>query len=233
MKKLILPLMLLLGMTSNAVLAQVEATMKEEMRAMSEGNFNCIVMAFPATSADKVGDVWDKFIKDYKGKTKYDRKMKEYFTDNATIKGMSDNTVDVYAKVEDRGEAGSEIAIWYNLGVTYLSKKDFPTQFAVAEEMLNKFTKRLNAALLEELLKAEEKALKGMEGDLKDLVKEEEKRKKDIEDYKETIKKMEESIKKAEEDVKAKLEEQGGKKKEIDDQTKKITELKQKISTMK
>jgi len=233
MKKLILPLILLIGMTSNAVLAQVEATMKEEMRAMSEGNFNCVVMSFPATSADKVGDIWEKFIKDYKGKTKYDRRVKEYFTDNATIKGMSDNTVDVYAKVEERGEAGSEIAVWYNLGVSYLAKKDFPAQFDVAQQMLDKFTKKLSADLLEELLKEEEKTLKGMQGDLKDLVKDEEKRKKDIEDYKETIQKMEENIKSAEEDIKVKLEEQGGKKKEIDDQTKKIDELKQKINTMK
>lgn len=233
MKKLTLPLLLLTMMLSNAIMAQINSKMKEENRAMSQGSFNCIVIELPATSADKVGDVWEKFIKDYKGKTKYDRKAKEYFTDDATVKGMSENTVDIYAKVEDRGDAGSEIAIWYNLGVTYLSQKEFGAQFEVAQKMLEKFTKRLSADLLEDLLKAEEKILKDMNGNLSDLVKEEEKRKKDIEDYQNTIKKMEESIKKAEEDIKAKLEEQGAKKKEIDEQNKKIDELKKKISTMK
>jgi hypothetical protein len=121
MKRLFLPFLFLLGMFSNTASAQVKSAIKEEVRAMSEGSFNAIVLELPATSADKVEDAWKSFMKKYKGKTKYSKKNKEFFTDDTEIKGMSDNTIDVYAKVEDRGDAGSELVVWFNLGVTYLS----------------------------------------------------------------------------------------------------------------
>ncbi|WBM75879.1 hypothetical protein [Saprospira grandis] len=214
--------------------AQVKATLKEEVRTMSEGAHNALVVDLPNCSADKVGDIWKTFVKkNYKGKVKYKKKDKLYISDDATVKDMSENTVDIYAMVQDKGEEGAEIVIWFNLGVSYLSQKEFPNQFQVAEEVVNKFTKKLSADLLEDLLKAEEKTLKELEKDMKELEKDEKKLTKDIEDYKETIKKMEENIKQAEEDIKKSKEDQGTKKKEVDDQTQVVEELKQKIKANK
>lgn len=208
--------------------AQVKTTLKEENRSCSKGSQPCLVLNIPNTSADKVRDTWESFIKSYKGKTDYNKKDKEVFTDDALIKEMSENTVDIIARV-DEIEKGSELTVWFNLGVTFLSQKEFSKQFDVARKLLEKFSDKLSADLLEELLKEQEKILKKLEGDYKDLEKDEEKRKKDIVEYKETIRKMEENIKKAEEDVKIKIEEKAKKKTEVEDQTKKVNEVKNDI----
>jgi len=219
MRKKVLTLMILATLGYNAM-AQVKATMKEEMRSNSKGSFSCIVMDFPATSYDKVKDSWNSFIKEYKGKTDYTKKDKEFFTDDASIKDMSENTVDIYARLTDREDKGSEFAVWFNLGVNYLSQKDFPS-------------KKLSADVLEDQLKEEEKKMKKIEDELKDFEKEESKRKSDIEDYKATIKKMEDNIKKAEDDIKKAIENQGTKKTELSDQKKKVTEVENALKSYK
>lgn len=232
MKKLILAF-ILVWVYNGASFAQIKTTVKEEVRSNSKGAFACLVMECPATSSDKVKDVWDQFVKEFKGKTKNDSKNKEIFTDDATIKEMSENSVDIYAKIEDKGDKGSEISVWFNLGATYVSQKEFPKQFEVANRIMEKFSKKLSADLLADQLKEEEKSLKKMEDDLKDLEKDEKKAKKDIEDAKEQIKKAEENIKKSEEEIKTKVEEQGKKKAEIDTQKKKVSELESNIKSMK
>ncbi len=224
--------MILATLGYNAM-AQVKATMKEEMRSNSKGSFSCIVMDFPATSYDKVKDSWNSFIKEYKGKTDYTKKDKEFFTDDASIKDMSENTVDIYARLTDREDKGSEFAVWFNLGVNYLSQKDFPKQYDVAQKLLEKFSKKLSADVLEDQLKEEEKKMKKIEDELKDFEKEESKRKSDIEDYKATIKKMEDNIKKAEDDIKKAIENQGTKKTELSDQKKKVTEVENALKSYK
>lgn len=208
--------------------AQVKTTLKEESRTCSKGSQPALVLNIPNTSADKVRDTWESFIKSYKGKTDYNKKDKEIFTDDALIKEMSENTVDIIARV-DETEKGSELTVWFNLGVTFLSQKEFSKQFDVARKLLEKFSDKLSADLLEELLKEQEKILKKLEGDYKDLERDEEKRKKDIVDYKDTIRKMEENIKKAEEDIKIKIEEKAKKKTEVDEQNKKVNEVKNDI----
>ncbi len=165
MKKLFLPLAILL-MLGQTVMAQ-KLTLKEEVRANSKGTFPALVMEFPTTTADKVKDAWESFIKEYKGKTNYSKKEKEFLTNDATIKEMSENTVDIYARVDDKADKGSSITVWFNLGITYLSQKEFPKQFEVASKMMDKFSQRVSSDLLEQLLKEEEKVLKNLESDLK------------------------------------------------------------------
>jgi chromosome segregation ATPase len=210
--------------------AQVKTTLKEENRANSKGSFPALVLIIPNTTGDKVRDTWESFVKNYKGKSDYSKKDKEVFTDNATIKEMSDNTIDIYARFDENAEKGTELTVWFDFGAqTYLSQKDYPKQFEIARKMLEKFSDKLSADMLEDLLKEEEKALRKLEDDYKDLEKDEERRKKDIVDYKETIRKMEENIKKAEEDIKTKIEEKSKKKTEIDTQTKKVNDVKTEI----
>ena len=209
--------------------AQVKTTLKEEVRANSKGSFPALVLIIPNTTGDKVKDTWESFVKNYKGKSNYSKKDKEVFTDDAFIKEMSENTVDIYARIDENAEKGSELTVWFNLGAIYLSQKEFPKQFDVARKILEKFSDKLSADMLEDLLKEEEKALRKLEDDYKDLEKDEERRKKDIIDYKETIRKMEENIKKAEEDIKTKIEEKSKKKTEIDAQNKKVNDVKTEI----
>ena len=232
MKTLVLLSALLLGISSSSW-AQIKSLIKEETKANSKGTFNALVMELPGTSSKEVGKAWSKFIKKYKGKTKYDRRGNEYMTEDATIKEMSDNTVDIIAKVEERGQEGTVLTVWYNLGVSYLSSKDFSDRYPAGEKLLKDFAKSVSADMIEEELKAAEKLLKDYEGNLSKLEKEEKQRTKDIETYKNTITKMEQSIVEAENDVKESKEGQGKAKVEIDDQKKVVDEIKQRLESVK
>lgn len=232
MKTLVLLSALLLGISSSSW-AQIKSLIKEETKANSKGTFNALVMELPGTSSKEVGKAWSKFIKKYKGKTKFDRRANEYMTEDATIKEMSDNTVDIIAKIEERGQEGAVLTVWYNLGVSYLSSKDFSDRYPAGEKLLKDFAKSVSADMIEAELKEAEKVLKDYEGNLSKLEKEEKQRTKDIETYKSTIQKMEQSIVEAENDVKESKEGQGKAKVEIDDQKKVVDEIKQRLESVK
>lgn len=232
MKTLVLLCALLLSISSSSW-AQIKSLIKEETKANSKGTYNCLVMELPGTSSKEVGKAWTKFIKKYKGKTKYDRRANEYITEDATLKEMSDNTVDIIAKIEERGQEGSVISVWYNLGVSYLSSKDYSERYPAGEKLLKDFAKSVSTDMIEAELKEAEKLLKDKESDLAKLEKEEKQRTKDIEDYKNTIKKMEQNIVEAENDVKESKEGQGKAKVEIEDQKKVVDEIKQRLESIK
>lgn len=212
--------------------AQIQSAITEESRANSKGSFNALVMELPGVSKKEAEKAWSRFIKKYKGKTKFDRRAGEYMTDDATVKDMSDNTVDIIAKIEEQGE-GSRIAVWFNLGVSYLSSKDFGDRYPAGEKILKDFARTVSADMIEAELKEAEKLLKEQESDLKKLEKEEQQRTKDIDDYKNTITKMESNIKEAEGDIKEAKENQGKKQTEIEAQKKVIDEIKQRLESVK
>ncbi len=232
MKTLVLLSALLLGISASSW-AQINSLIKEETKANSKGSFNALVMELPGTSSKEVTKAWNKYIKQYKGKTKYDRRSNEYITEDATFKEMSDNTVDVIAKIEERGQEGSVITVWFNLGVSYLSSKDFSERYPAGEKVLKDFAKSVSSDMIEEELKEAEKQLKDYESNLSKLEKEEKQRTKDIEDYKNTIQKMEQNITEAENDVKESKEGQGKAKVEIDEQKKVVDEIKKRLESVK
>lgn len=213
--------------------AQIESPITEETRANSKGSFNALVMELPGTSGKETNKAWGKFIKKYKGKTKFDRKSNEHFTDDAQIKDMSDNTVDIIAKIEERGDAGTVISVWFNLGASYLSSKDYSERYPAGEKMLKMFANQVSADMIEAELKAAEKQLKELEDQLKKQEKDEAQRTKDIEDYKNTIKKMEENISTAEGDIKKSKEEQAETKLTIEEQKKIIEDIQKRLDSVK
>lgn len=231
MKTLLTTIFLVVAIAMSSF-AQIESAITEESRANSKGSFNALVMELPGVSKKEAEKAWSRFIKQYKGKTKFDRRAGEYMSDDATIKDMSDNTVDIIAKIEEQGE-GSRIAVWFNLGVSYLSSKDFGDRYPAGEKILKDFARTVSADMIEAELKEAEKLLKEQESDLKKLEKEEQQRTNDIEDYKNTITKMESNIKEAEGDIKEAKENQGKKQTEIEAQKKVIDEIKQRLESVK
>jgi len=232
MKSLMLTLCIgILSVTT--VLAQIKIEIKEETKAMSKGSYNALVMELPGTNSKDVGKNWKKFSKKLKGKTRYDRKVNEYFTDDATIEDMSDNTIDIVAKVEERGAEGTAISVWFNLGVSYLSSNEYPDRYPAAENLLKKFANEVSAEMILEELKVQEKLLKEKEKEKDKLEKDKENLEKDIEDYKETIRKMEENIKQAEADITKNEKDQEGKATEIEEQKKIVEEIKARLESVK
>ncbi len=209
--------------------AQIKTNIREETRNLSTGSGNALVMELPATKKKDVEAAWEDFVKQYKGKTKFDKKTGEFLSDECTIKDMSKDKVDIIVKVGEL-TTGTELTAWFDLGAsTYLSSKDKPQMYPVGDRILKEFAETLSATMIEEQLKAEEKKLKEFEEELLKLEKTKTSRDKDISDYRETIKKQEDNIRKAEDDIKANLTSQDDKKKQINDQKKVVEEVQGKL----
>lgn len=176
---------------------------QEGLKPMSKGTFNCFYLELPTADNKMTADVWKNFIKDYKGKTKYDKKKKEYFTDDAIIKDMSDNTVDVYAQFDP-----AVVTVWFNLGGAYLSSAMHPERYPAVQNILSAYYLSVSKELTKMDLKKKEDELKSLKGDLKKL----ESQNKDFND---AIKKAKDTIAKAEKDIEANLQQRKDKEQAI------------------
>lgn len=103
--KSIVSIFILFTITYTTTFAQTgfEFKILEENRSMSKGNANALIVNLPNTSYKQVNKLWNKYLKNFKGKMKYNRKIDEYFSDNAEIKDMSENAVDIISKIYDNG----------------------------------------------------------------------------------------------------------------------------------
>lgn len=215
MKKFtLLPLILILSVTFSY------GQITEGKSYMSAGTYNSLAMILPEGSAEIAPKEWDKFLKKY-GKTKRDRKTDEYFTDDAEIKEMSDNTIDIYTKF-----SGSKITVWFDLGGTYLSSTEHPQPYAFAEKILNDFELHLKILLVEEEIQAEEEALEELQEAQEKLVK-------DKEDLEEDIVEWKAKIAQAEADIKQNILDQAAKNTEIEKQKTVIEKVKARLAALK
>lgn len=202
MKFFILPMSIAitLVLTLNKLTAQV---VQEGLKPMSKGTNNCFYLELPSADNKLAADAWKDFVKDYKGKTKYNKKQKEYFTDNATIKDMSENTVDIYARFDP-----AQITVWFDLGGAYLSSSIHPDRYPAVGKMLSAYYLALSKELAKADVKLKEDELKTLRNDLKKLENENK-------DYNETIKKAKEAIAKAEKDIEANQQQQAARQQSI------------------
>jgi len=147
------------------------AQVTEGTGTMSQGSNNGLTISLKGTQSKVVNAAWMKFIKSYKGKTKMNKKSAELFSDNATIKGMSSNTVDVYSKTAQIGD-NVELSVWFDLGGAYVSSATHPEAYVLGEKMLTDFSQTVSTAAIEEEIKMEENVMGKMEDDMKSLLKE-------------------------------------------------------------
>jgi len=196
MKKITLLTTVLL---SFAILVSAQVTESEQY--MSQGTYNSLSIDLPTGSEKAAPKEWVKFFKKY-GKTKKNRKTGEYFTDDANVTGMSNNSVDVYATF-----SGTVMTAWFDLGGTYLSSSD--NGFATGEQILLDFGLHLKVLQVEDELKGEEKNMKSLQSDLKKLEKSKATLEKNIENWKAKIAEAEADIEKNIQDQEAKTIEIG------------------------
>ena len=170
--------------------------------SMSQGNNTAINLSINNASASLVSNTWKAFVKDdLKGRAKYLRREKEYFTDDIDIIGLGKgNTVDLYATVEEKGNATS-FTLWVDLGGAYLSKSTHPDRFKEAEEILMRFGLEIERAKVRLELEGEEKELRGLEKELDKLVKDNEK-------YHKIIERAEKQIEEAKADIVKNIQDQ-------------------------
>ncbi|MEM7101984.1 MAG: hypothetical protein AAF502_02560 [Bacteroidota bacterium] len=179
-------------------------------RSMSQGYNNAFSMELREADKKNVEKLWQKYAKDFKGKTKKDKKTGEFFTDNGKIKRMGNNDMDIYAQIEQVGD-NARLSVWFDLGGAYLNSADHESQSIVAENLIMDFALLVTLDMLETLKKEEEKTLKGLENDLGKLQKDKAGYEKDIAD-------AEDLIEKRKADIEQNIVDQENKAKEIDAQ---------------
>ena len=200
------------------------AQVTEGTNVMSQGHNNCLTISLKGTDSKTVDAAWSKYLKDYKGKTKMNKKAAEMFSDNANIEGMSANSVDIYSKtVETAGNVA--LSVWFDLGGAYVASESHPEAYTIGEKMLTDFSQTVSTAAILDQIKMEEDVMGKMENEMKSLAKD----KSNLEDE---IKKCEEKITEAKakivENETAQMEQQ----KVIDAQQAKIKTVKGKLKSV-
>ena len=169
---------------------------KETIQGMSQGSQNCLVLSFPEMGTKEIERAWEKYVKEFGGKTRKESKTGEIFTNNAVVKKFGDNTIDIYGKVTgDKNNAS--LAVFFNLGGAYLNSKDHPEKYKKAYDMLTQFGVATLREEVQNTMKDEDKKLRKEEDRLKGLVKNQAELEKGIENDKNKIKKAEDDIKKS------------------------------------
>ena len=172
----------------------------------------------------------DDIEKEWRSKMKsYDAKVSskdEIFADNALIKTISDNTCDVYARIE-KGSNDNEmkLTVGFLLGETWLSSSSNATAYKAAEVMVKEFAKKMTQDALGDKVKEQQKILDKLQNEKQDLEKKNKNLNNDIADY-------QAKIKKAQDDIKSNEDEQSKKKSEVEAQQKAVDAVKARQSSV-
>lgn len=183
------------------------------------GSNKALSVVIYGSNDNDIEKAWKSYIKDFnpdKVSTK-----DGVFADNAKIKAISDNAVDVYAKTDAKKDGEVLFIVAFDLGGAFLNSSQHASQIKDAKKMLYDFAIKMTKEGMDEQIKAQAKVLEKLDDKQKDLVKDQEDLKKEIENNKAKIKKAEDDITKNKSDQEAKL-------KEIESQKKVIEELKKK-----
>lgn len=215
MKKLSTMLFLLLAV--NAFAQKVKITIDEKTEKIGDGSHNCLVVTIYDADRSDIEKEWKSIMKGYDAKVS---SKGDIFADNAIIKSISDNPIDVYARAE-KGSADNEtkFIVGFQMGEDWLNSSKYGSQYKAAEKIVKDFATKMTKDGIALKVKAAEKALDNLKEDKADLEKKNKDLKQDIADY-------QDKIKKAESDIKTNEEEQTKKQAEVDAQQKVLDAIK-------
>jgi hypothetical protein len=202
--------------------AQKKIKVQESNENLGNGNNNALVVSIYEADKDLIEKSWKNLMKDFDAKVAMKR---EIFADNASIKRISDNPVDIYAKIEAGKDGENQLMVAFDLGGAFLSSSMHPDKYKEAKQILYNFAIQVTKEGFQEKLKTEEKNLSKMEKENENLIRTNDKLHKDIEDYKARITQ-------AEKDIETNLKDQETKKQEIELQKKLLEEIMQKEKTV-
>ena len=187
---------------------------KEVRKNMSKGNQPGIEIIIPHISEDNLEDAIKKVTRKFKADKEKIKRSNEFYLDDALIKEISDNTIDIHQIIEKEG-TGLRYTVFFNLGGAFLDSKLNAKKFAYAEEIVNRIALKASEIRIDDILKEEQDKLEDFEDDQKKLVKDKDNAVEDIQDAKDLIAKREREIQEN-------LKMQETKKVEIDKQRKKV-----------
>lgn len=166
---------------------------KESNESIGEGSHNALVVTLYGVNPSDAEDEFKSFMKEYDGKRS--SKGGAIFIDNALIKEMGANTIDIYGKANGKkGDPEITFIVAFDLGGAFLNSSEHKDQFNTAEKIVKDFAVKAIKNAVEEQLKGAQKIQSKLEDNQKDLEKENKSLNSDIEDYKSKIKRAEDDI---------------------------------------
>lgn len=163
----------------------------EQEKSMSVGVYNSLTLELPDSSRKFVENLWKKYLKQFKGKTRRNKKAKEYFTENGNLVGIGN--VNMYSHLSG-SKTSTDLTIWIDLGDDYLNSYTHSEQYTEAEKILMRFALEVTREKIRIELEEEEKRLSKLNKALKKLERANDNYHRDIRVAEEKIKKAEKNI---------------------------------------
>ena len=212
MKKCIFSLVVTVLVTQLSFSQKVEVI--ESTCEFSSGSNNALGITILKSDAKTVQKAWEKLMKNYGAKVK---SKKEIFADDASINSISDNTVDVYAIVnQERKSEDVYLKVAFDLGGAYLSSSQHPDKYKAAEKIMQDFALELIADSYTNVISDKEKELDKMIRNRDKVKNDKEHLEKQNKDYADRIEKNKKEIEKREKELEEKNVEIEEKNKEIE-----------------
>lgn len=190
---------------------------KEINAPMSKGNQPGIEIVIPYVTEDNVEDAIKKVTKKFKGDKEKIKRSNEFYLDDAKIKELSDNTIDIHF-IMIKETNGLKLNVFYNLGGVFLSSNYDSKKFQYAEDLVTRIAIQASEIRIDDIIKDESNKLEDLVDDKEDFEKDIQKAKKDIQKAKDEIAENEKNIIAYEKSIEAKN-------KEIDKQKMKLSKL--------
>lgn len=171
----------------------------EGSKSMVEGTYNAYTVSLENINEDEAKEGWEKFMKEFKGKVKRNKKAKLYISDNVQMPSLGSNPIDVYTMLTENKNA-TMVSVWFNTGSGYVNSIDMATQSETAKGMMKEYATNVLRKHAEEIQKKEEDSLKDLVNDAKDLENKNKDLRKDIAKAKAEILKWEKELDRNEDD---------------------------------
>ena len=172
-------------------------------------------VVIPHTDDKTVEKEWKRLMKDYDAEDV--KRRKEVFADNVLIPKITDNTIDIYAKAEEKNE-NVEFYVAVDLGGIFLDESN-EEQLNTLKSIVKKFAVSIASEAYEDILDDQKDVVEDINKEIEDLTDDKEHLKKKNEKYREKIEENDEE--------KEELS------KEMEDQTKKLKEEQKKLEKLK
>lgn len=195
MKRTLTPSLLLilgLALTPNLAFAQIYVDVVQDSVPMSKGRYHAYSLTLSNATVEEAETVLKEAFKPYKAKVTGNYKT-EVFFDDAKIKALSENTVDVYVRVY---QASTDVKVdaFFDLGGIFLNPKTHPEPSKMAEQMMRDYAIRYKRFQVEQELEAQEKLLAEQDKELESMIKDKESMEKTIASSERDIEKTRQEI---------------------------------------
>ena len=167
------------------------AQISEQEKTMSAGVYNSLTLELPDTQKKFAENLWKKYMKQFDGKMRRNKKAKEYCIENCNMIGVG--KVDMYSHLSG-SKTSTSLTVWVDLGDEYLDSYSNSEQYTEVEKMMMRYALEVTREKIRIELAAEEKRLSRLNKSLKKL-------ERANDNYHREIRVAEERIKRAEQNI--------------------------------